>query len=139
MAGHHRRHGPDPVAQPEKRREWGVKPTGFSGFTPHGIRLYHGYQTHCPQGHPYAGDNLIRRGDGWRECRACGRARSRQHYWKRLAREGRAPGPWNRAKTHCPQGHEYAGDNVRKYGHSRHCRTCNLEHSRRRRQGRAAQ
>lgn len=38
-----------------------------------------------------------------------------------------------RAKTHCPQGHPYAGDNlyvVPKTG-SRHCRTCMTESSRR--------
>lgn len=29
-------------------------------------------KTHCPQGHPYAGDNLyVRPGDGARLCRAC--------------------------------------------------------------------
>lgn len=30
---------------------------------------------HCPQGHPYSGSNLIRRG-GRRHCRSCDRARS---------------------------------------------------------------
>lgn len=34
--------------------------------------------THCPQGHPYAGDNLIRRKDGKRRCRECDRARKRR-------------------------------------------------------------
>lgn len=28
--------------------------------------------THCPQGHPYAGDNLYVRPDGRRRCRRCG-------------------------------------------------------------------
>jgi hypothetical protein len=27
--------------------------------------------SHCPQGHPYAGDNLIITKQGWRRCRAC--------------------------------------------------------------------
>ena len=34
--------------------------------------------THCPQGHPYEGDNLIVRADGKRRCRTCDRARKRQ-------------------------------------------------------------
>jgi hypothetical protein len=27
--------------------------------------------THCPQGHPYAGENLLARRKGWRGCRQC--------------------------------------------------------------------
>ena len=34
--------------------------------------------THCPQGHPYEGDNLIVRADGKRRCRACDRARRKR-------------------------------------------------------------
>jgi len=30
-------------------------------------------KTHCPSGHPYAGDNLIVTGTGWRQCRRCHR------------------------------------------------------------------
>lgn len=37
-------------------------------------------KTHCPQGHPYSGDNLYRRNDGGRECRACHRERQRRYY-----------------------------------------------------------
>jgi hypothetical protein len=34
-------------------------------------------KTHCPQGHPYAGDNLfIRKGRPHRECRACMKERN---------------------------------------------------------------
>ena len=29
------------------------------------------------------------------------------------------------AITHCPKGHEYAGENLLRYGASRKCRTCN--------------
>ena len=32
---------------------------------------------HCPQGHPYSGDNLIVRPDGRRRCRACENKASR--------------------------------------------------------------
>lgn len=35
-------------------------------------------KTHCPQGHPYAGDNLYVY-DGRRHCRACGRAATARH------------------------------------------------------------
>jgi hypothetical protein len=34
-------------------------------------------KTHCPKGHPYDGDNLVRTRDG-RACRECGRTRSRE-------------------------------------------------------------
>lgn len=39
-------------------------------------------RTHCPQGHPYSGDNLRIRSDGGRLCRACCREYTRQ---KRMA------------------------------------------------------
>lgn len=38
----------------------------------------------------------------------------------------------NAAKTHCPQGHPYSGDNVRhRKGGGRSCRTCAREYARR--------
>lgn len=33
--------------------------------------------THCPQGHPYSGENLVVRREGWRTCRTCKVARVR--------------------------------------------------------------
>lgn len=39
----------------------------------------HGSETHCPQGHPYAGDNL-RMWKGRRVCRSCNRERSATWY-----------------------------------------------------------
>lgn len=36
--------------------------------------------THCPQGHPYAGDNLVVEKTGKRKCRACRKARDRRRY-----------------------------------------------------------
>jgi hypothetical protein len=42
--------------------------------------------THCPQGHPYAGDNLYLNPQGGRVCRSC-----RSNY-KRLARQRRNEG-----------------------------------------------
>lgn len=38
--------------------------------------------THCPKGHPYEGDNLYRRPDGRRGCKACRKAASDRHYAK---------------------------------------------------------
>lgn len=35
-------------------------------------------KTHCPQGHPYAGDNLYVDPCGWRHCRQCKRERGRK-------------------------------------------------------------
>jgi hypothetical protein len=38
----------------------------------------HAKKTHCPQGHPYAGDNLyVHPTKGMRFCRTCGRERAR--------------------------------------------------------------
>lgn len=40
---------------------------------------------------------------------------------------GRAPGTTgerNKAKTHCPHGHEYSAENTRLQGRRRHCRAC---------------
>ena len=39
---------------------------------------WHLAKTHCPQGHPYGGDNLYIRTDGGRECRTCRRAHVRR-------------------------------------------------------------
>lgn len=35
-------------------------------------------KTHCPQGHPYDGDNLRVNARGWRYCRTCRRDQKRQ-------------------------------------------------------------
>ena len=40
-------------------------------------------KTHCPQGHPYSGDNLSTRPNGDRRCRAC--HRDQQRAYRRLA------------------------------------------------------
>ena len=34
-------------------------------------------KTHCPQGHPYSGDNLHVASDGWRRCKTCRAERAR--------------------------------------------------------------
>lgn len=44
-----------------------------------GVVAENASKTHCPQGHPLSGPNLIVR-RGWRECRTCKRARDRARY-----------------------------------------------------------
>lgn len=43
-------------------------------------------KTHCPQGHPYSGDNLLIRG-GTRQCRICKNASNRRSHARKVARE----------------------------------------------------
>ncbi|MCC7045035.1 MAG: HNH endonuclease [Acidobacteria bacterium] len=50
-----------------------------------GITASAAAKTQCPQGHPYAGDNLYINGSGDRLCRECNRARSRMNYARRRA------------------------------------------------------
>lgn len=42
-------------------------------------------KTHCPQGHAYAGDNLIIRPTGWRRCRTCNREQLKRFHDRRRA------------------------------------------------------
>jgi hypothetical protein len=48
------------------------------GPVPH----YQSRKSHCPNGHPYSGDNLYEHPDGSRKCRACMRANGTA-YWER--------------------------------------------------------
>jgi len=41
--------------------------------------------THCPQGHPYEGDNLYIDSTGGRRCRECGRRNDHRAYLKKKA------------------------------------------------------
>lgn len=44
-------------------------------------RSYHNIiKTHCPQGHPYSGDNLRLKKSGGRECRTCQRSQKLKYY-----------------------------------------------------------
>lgn len=52
--------------------------------TVHRGRHQHAKKTHCINGHPYAGENLIRI-NGERRCRACLKANSRRHQARRKA------------------------------------------------------
>ena len=46
---------------------------------------HHRAKTHCPQGHPYDGDNTYVWVNGGRRCRICRRACSRAHYARKRA------------------------------------------------------
>jgi hypothetical protein len=87
-------------------------------------------KTHCPRGHPYAGDNLIVQDDGRyrkRACRACMRAAQQRWYAHRSQGRGTP-----QSRTHCPQGHPYAGDNLYVAPNGeRYCRACGREKNRR--------
>lgn len=55
---------------------------------------WEGRKTHCPYGHPYAGDNLKIDKRGHRECRACRRKRNRENWRKAHARLALALRVW---------------------------------------------
>jgi hypothetical protein len=45
-----------------------------------GLTAQHARKTHCPHGHPYAGENLYVEPNGKRSCRECARRRDRERY-----------------------------------------------------------
>lgn len=49
-------------------------------------RNHYTKKTHCPQGHPYSGKNLVIRSDGYRECAECRRLRNEAKRLKRTER-----------------------------------------------------
>ena len=51
----------------------------------HNPGVRHGTETHCPQGHPYSGDNLIITSNGGRACRECKRDWSREYMRRKRA------------------------------------------------------
>jgi hypothetical protein len=51
-------------------------------------RQRHAAKTHCPQGHPYAGDNLLITPRNSRKCRTCERERLRRRRILDLSKEG---------------------------------------------------
>lgn len=75
--------------------------------------------TVCPNGHAYAGNEMPSNSGRWR-CRTCYLAWRARH---RIG--GKSVAVLNRAKTHCPKNHPYAGGNliVLKSGRRR-CRIC---------------
>lgn len=108
-----------------------VSATGTLELGEHPNRL----KTHCPAGHPYAGENLYVDPQGYRRCRACKRQAREAKLWRET--RGRSPyraliGPrrpnQNVTKPHCPNGHPYSGENlyVDPKG-NRRCRACKKE------------
>jgi hypothetical protein len=81
-------------------------------------------RTHCGNGHELAGDNLYVAPNGRKFCRQC------TAIYQGRQRNGTAPrnpnkGAWQRAKTHCPAGHEYTPENTYDQpGGGRQCREC---------------
>ena len=61
----------------ECRNEWDRLRNNPDGNLPPHMR------THCPQGHPYSGDNLYVKPTGSRECRTCHRDYERRKYRER--------------------------------------------------------
>jgi hypothetical protein len=82
-------------------------------------------KTCCPLGHPYSGENLKITRRGWRQCRTCFR---RQKYESKKRCKKRRPSNKipNGAKTHCPAGHPYSGENLIYCvsAKSRRCKEC---------------
>lgn len=81
-----------------------------------------GYRTHCPQGHPYSGDNLYLY-QGTRNCKECRSYKSlvgrgyRKPEWK-----NRHPG--ERLNFQCKRGHAYAEENIYEWRGKRYCKEC---------------
>lgn len=87
-------------------------------------RGYWATKTHCPQGHEYAGENLIV--VGGRRCHTCVKATKRASY-RKANPEDKSQG----SRTHCPQGHPLSGANLYAYPDGRRgCRACKKEQSR---------
>lgn len=82
-------------------------------------------KTHCPKGHPYAGDNLLITTNGGRACKKCISERATAKYWEKKAKRIFVRKDMKREA--CPLGHPYSGDNlyVDPRGH-RHCRACSV-------------
>lgn len=100
-------------------------------------RLPQELRTHCPHGHEYTPDNIYWGGPekNRRTCKTCARARARaQHETHRIG-DGPVAVSYQLAKTHCPKGHPYSGDNLR-IGRTgeRACIECGRESCRRSRQ-----
>lgn len=85
-------------------------------------------KTHCPSGHPYDEANTYYY-KNQRICRACQKVHTDTWRAKLGQNVGSGRGGYQRAKTHCPKGHEYTPENtyvyVRANGKSgRSCKTC---------------
>lgn len=88
--------------------------------------------THCPDGHPYSGENLYLSPRGDRGCKTCRTDQARASVKRRRERAGKGPAVNNADKTHCPNGHEYTPDNTyRDKINRRSCNACRRDRQRR--------
>lgn len=95
------------------------------------FQAMHSKKTHCHRGHEFTPENIITRGEYWRECRECNRERSREYQREKF---GRAPRQFK--PTNCPRGHEFTPENsIMKATGARECRECRrmLDRERKRR------
>lgn len=84
-------------------------------------RGHNATKSHCVNGHPLSGQNIIARGNRLRLCLECVRTR------------GTRPVK-HTAQTHCKNGHPFDGDNLRISSNGqRRCRICSRDNTRRRR------
>ena len=83
-----------------------------------GFNAENAAKTHCPEGHPYSGENVAIRG-GRRHCRECQRQRAKAQRESR-----RHAGPRQELSRTCKSGHEYTPENTYLYAGRRQCRTC---------------
>ncbi len=77
-----------------------VNPAHLEAVTPQenvrrgiGITATNTRKTHCPQGHPYTGDNLVLKKSGFRECRVCRRDGDRARRRRKGCAVGRLRSP----------------------------------------------
>lgn len=79
-------HSPDrnPANNDATNLRWDTKSENQYDRVRHGTHQA-ANRTHCPQGHEYAGANLILTKRGWRKCRECHRVRSAQRHAKSRA------------------------------------------------------
>ena len=85
-------------------------------------------KTHCPNGHPYSGDNLVpgMLAKGGRACRICKRGWDHAQRIRKAARMGREAliAPANR--EYCPRGHFLGGTNLSQAHLRRGSRACRI-------------
>lgn len=66
-----------------RRRARAEEALAFLASRPGSASDWHRLKTHCPQGHPYSGENLYIASGGRRVCRTCQRHHGRRYYLAR--------------------------------------------------------
>ena len=70
---------------PSKGTKRYLPKAAWSALSPGEKAATNAAKTHCPQGHPYEGDNLYVNPRGQRKCRECLREDKRRYYARRRA------------------------------------------------------